>query len=154
MATILIIDDSTSMITFLAHTLEGARHAVMSAQDGKIGLALMQRHPFDLVITDLFMPEVDGLETITRAREARLFSRLIAISSCSLMNLLPTARLLGATSTLSKPFTAAQLLELVDAVLRLPPVKAPLSHQVMSSNIHAQSGALRASFPTQLTLPS
>jgi CheY-like chemotaxis protein len=128
MAAILIIDDSISMIAFLAQTLEGAGHVVTPAPDGKVGLALMRQQAFDLVITDLYMPEVDGLETITRAREARLFSRLIAISSSdSLVDLLPAARLLGATRTLHKPFTAPQLFEVVGAVLRLPAVQTPPS---------------------------
>ena len=122
MATILIIDDSASMIAFLRQTLEGAGYVVTAASDGKAGLARMRAQAFDLVITDLYMPEVDGIETITRARDARLVSRLIAISSSdSLVDLLPAARLLGAQRTLHKPFAAADLLAAVQAVLRLPP---------------------------------
>ncbi len=121
MAHILVIDDSISMIAFLEHTLVGAGYEVTTAANGKLGLEHMQSRRFDLVITDLFMPESDGIETIRGAREANLVARIIAISSKdSIVNLLPAARMLGAVRTLQKPFTASQLLENVAVVLSLP----------------------------------
>jgi CheY-like chemotaxis protein len=75
-----------------------------------------------LCITDIFMPEADGIETIRSARRAGILPRVIAISSKdSIMNLLPAAKMLGAMRTLQKPFTAPLLLETVAAVLQLPP---------------------------------
>jgi CheY-like chemotaxis protein len=122
MASILIIDDSPSIRAFLVQTLVGAGHMVTTASDGRQGLATLQKQRFDLVITDIFMPEADGIETIRSARNAGILPRLIAISSKdSIMNLLPAAKMLGAMRTLQKPFTAPQLLEEVGAVLQLPP---------------------------------
>jgi two-component system, chemotaxis family, chemotaxis protein CheY len=122
MAHILIIDDSPSIRMFLEQTLAQADHIVVSAVDGKQGLKQMQQQRFDLVITDIFMPEADGIETIRHARDKGMLPRIIAISSKdSIVNLLPAARLMGAMRTLQKPFTAAQLIETVSAVLQLPP---------------------------------
>ena len=140
MATILIIDDSASMIAFMEQTLGHAGHTVTAAKNGKEGLAQMRGNAFDLVITDLYMPELDGIETIIQARKAGPLPRLIAISSKdSIINLLPAAKMLGALKTLRKPFTAEQLLETVDAVLRLPtppvsPLAQPRSAQPARAN--------------------
>jgi DNA-binding response OmpR family regulator len=121
MATILVIDDSPSMIAFLESNLKRVGHEVTTACNGSEGLKHMHSRRFDLVITDLYMPEVDGIETICRARKANLLGRLIAISSRdSVVNLLSIARALGATRSLQKPFTAEQIIEAVTAVLRLP----------------------------------
>jgi CheY-like chemotaxis protein len=130
MATILVIDDSASIIVFLEQTLSGAGHTVTTAQNGREGLRRMRENAFDLVITDLFMPELDGIETITQARNAGSLPRFIAISSRdSIVNLLPAAQMLGAMRTLRKPFTAQQLLETVTAVLQLPaPTLRPFIH--------------------------
>ena len=129
MARILIIDDSASMIAFLEQTLNRAGHGVTTARNGKEGLELLEKRGFDLVITDLYMPELDGIETIRRARAAGLLPRLIAISSKdSIVNLLPAARMMGAMRTLQKPFTAEQLLETVSSVLLLSvPAASPVN---------------------------
>jgi len=121
MATILVIDDSPSMVAFLETNLKRVGHEVTTACNGREGLKHMRNRPFDLVITDLYMPEVDGIETICRARKANILGRMIAISSKdSVANLLPTACALGASRSLQKPFTAEQIIEAVNAVLLLP----------------------------------
>lgn len=129
MASILIIDDSPSIRLFLERALATAGHEVTTAPDGRQGLAVLHSRHFDLVITDIFMPESDGIETIRKARQSGVLPRVIAISSKnSIMNLLPAAKMLGAMRTLQKPFTAEQLLATVDSVLLLPaPVPPPSS---------------------------
>lgn len=118
MSRIIVIDDSSSVRGFIAHTLSAAGHSVATAADGRQGLNLLRTHRFDLVITDLYMPEVDGLEMIRQARHDHLAPRLIAISSNdSIMDLLPVAQLFGAQATLMKPFTEQQLLALVEDLL-------------------------------------
>lgn len=118
MAKIIVIDDSSSVRGFIAHVLSNAGHSVATAVNGRRGLELLRLEHFDLVITDLYMPEVDGLETIKQARQGRLAPRLIAMSSKdSIMNLLPVAQLFGADATIQKPFNEAQLLKLVAEVL-------------------------------------
>ena len=122
MASILVVDDSSSIRAFLEQTLTGAGHTVTTAEDGRHGLARLEEHSYDLLITDIFMPEADGIETIRTARKAGILPRVIAISSKdSIMNLLPAAKKLGAMHTIQKPFTAEQLLEAVAAVLLRPP---------------------------------
>lgn len=121
MSRIIVIDDSSSVRGFIAHTLSTAGHSVATAANGRRGLDLLRSDHFDLVITDLFMPEVDGLETIKQARRDHLVPRLIAISSKdAIMDLLPVARLFGAQATLWKPFTEKQLLATVDDLLSRP----------------------------------
>ncbi len=110
------------MRVFLEQTLEEAGHTVVLAEDGRQGLAQLREARFDLMITDIFMPEADGLETIRDSRAKGIAPRVIAISSKdSVMNMLPAARLLGADATLQKPFTAEQLLAAVADVLSRPP---------------------------------
>ena len=122
MASILIIDDSPSIRLFLENALSKAGHEITTAPDGRQGFAALSKRRFDLVITDIFMPESDGIETIRNARQAGVLPRVIAISSKdSIMNLLPAAKMLGAMHTIQKPFTAEQLLEAVSSVLRQPP---------------------------------
>jgi len=122
MASILIIDDSPSIRLFLANALSKAGHEIAAAPGGRQGFAALRKRRFDLVITDIFMPESDGIETIRNARQAGVLPRVIAISSKdSIMNLLPAAKMLGAMHTIQKPFTAEQLLEAVSTVLRQPP---------------------------------
>lgn len=121
MPRIIVIDDSASMRVFLEQTLEGAGYTVETAADGKEGLARLHQASFDLIVTDIYMPETDGLETIRSTRKQGLAPRVIAISSKdSIVNMLPAARMLGADATLQKPFTAAQLLALVAEVLARP----------------------------------
>ncbi|MEK6632652.1 MAG: response regulator, partial [Nitrospirota bacterium] len=63
MATILIIDDEESIRHLLREVLEKAGHQVLEASNGREGLEIYQKHPADLVIMDLLMPDTDGLET-------------------------------------------------------------------------------------------
>lgn len=121
MAHILVIDDSASMRVFLEQTLVAAGHEVVLAMDGGEGLAYLRRARFDLMITDIFMPNTDGLETIRESRAAGRVARVIAISSKNtVMNMLPAARMLGADATIQKPFTAEQLLATVAEILARP----------------------------------
>ncbi len=126
MAHLLVIDDSASMRVFLEQTLEAAGHTVVLAGDGRQGLAHLYDARFDLMITDIFMPETDGLEMIRDSRAKGIAPRVIAISSKdAVMNMLPAARLLGADATLQKPFTAEQLLAAVAEVLSRPTLNRP-----------------------------
>ncbi len=125
MAKILIIDDLASIRLFLEQVLTKAGHTVRAAPDGRQGIAALRREPFDLVITDLYMPESDGLEMLREARTEGLLPRTIAISSQdSIMDLRPVALHLGATEALLKPLDARLLLQTVDRILA-PPSATP-----------------------------
>src|SRR5690606_36148924 len=79
-ASILIIDDDGSIRRVLRTSLERAGHTVEEAKNGAIGMALYREAPVDLVITDLFMPDQDGIETIQQLRDEFPDATILAIS--------------------------------------------------------------------------
>ena len=114
MATILIIDDEAPIRALLRTTLEGAGYVVTEAPNGRIGLELYRHRPTDLVITDILMPEMNGLNMILELTRAFLNVKVIAISGASdTENTLDAAKLLGVRHTLHKPFSMAALLKTV-----------------------------------------
>ena len=120
MARILIIDDEAAICTMLQQVLERNGHEVAVAKDGLEGLTLCRENPADLVITDLFMPEMGGMEIIPELRKQSPQTKIIAISGGGLgsnFDCLPTAKHLGAHRTLAKPFEHQELLDAVNAVL-------------------------------------
>jgi CheY-like chemotaxis protein len=80
MASILIIDDEPEVLRVLKKVLEGAGHSVTEAADGKTALRWFAGRPTDLVVTDIYMPEMDGLEFLMRLREAFPETPVVAIS--------------------------------------------------------------------------
>ena len=130
MASILVIDDDALIRQSLETALTRPGHLVRSAGDGVEGLKLFRAQAADLVITDLVMPEQDGLATIMDLRRIAPDLRIIAISGGMIQNpqlYLQLAEKLGADRVLSKPFSLAELLAVVAAVLALPRPPAPPS---------------------------
>ena len=122
MARILVIDDDAQMRNMLRQMLESEGHTAAVAENGKEGLLQMRTHPFDLVITDLIMPEKEGIETIQELRKSYPDLKIIAISGggrYGQLEYLPVAKKLGADSTLAKPFRKQELLEMMEDVLNL-----------------------------------
>jgi two-component system chemotaxis response regulator CheY len=118
MAKILLIDDSESIRVFLEQILSGAGHQVLTAADGKHGLEILRSTPVDLIVTDIYMPELDGLTVMRRAQELCPGVRVIAMSDrIDTHHLRATTRAEGAFLTLKKPFTPQDLLTAVEAVL-------------------------------------
>jgi DNA-binding NtrC family response regulator len=113
-ATILIIDDEEGMRALLRTMLETAGYEVSEAANGRQGLERYRSRPADLVITDLAMPELNGLEMILALTREFLNARVIAISGVGGdTNGLDMAKLLGARRTLHKPFSLPKLLDAV-----------------------------------------
>jgi CheY-like chemotaxis protein len=109
---ILIIDDDASMRGSLAQTLERLGYRVSVAADGKAGVARAAESPPDLVITDLIMPEKEGLETIMELRQSHPRIKIIAMSGggrLSNEDYLHLAKRFGAAVTLAKPFAREEL---------------------------------------------
>ncbi len=116
MARILIADDSSEFREWLSEVLCGAGHSVASARDGVEAQCFARRGPFDLAVTDISMPNEEGLGLIRALRKSQPDIKIIAISGLD-PETLDDARLLGAARTLRKPITAAALLECVAVVM-------------------------------------
>lgn len=120
MATILLIDDMNGVRSSLTTVLTTAGHRVVEAGDGEAGLQKAQEQAFDLVITDIIMPKVDGSEVIVALKARDKGLPILAISgggaSVNAENALMLAR--GtADAVLSKPFSRGDLLEAVDQLV-------------------------------------
>ncbi len=114
MPTILIIDDEEPIRALLRTTLEAAGYEVMEAANGRQGLALYRLRPTDLIITDILMPELNGLDMMLELTRQFLHAKVIAISGVGgETNDLDVAKLLGARRTFHKPFSLSKLLDAV-----------------------------------------
>ena len=116
-ATILIIDDQEPVRMLLKRVLEDAGYQVVEAANGRQGLECFRANPADLVITDLAMPEMDGLELILELTRAFLDVKVIAMSGVASEEL-QAAKLLGARHTFPKPFDLPMLLRAVQYELK------------------------------------
>jgi CheY-like chemotaxis protein len=107
MASILIIDDESAIRTLLRAVLEGAGHTVTEASNGREGITLYRQQPVDLVITDIHMPELNGIDLIMELTREFLNVKVIAISGVprEAPSMLNAAKLLGARQILQKPFS-------------------------------------------------
>ena len=119
MARILVIDDVPQMRKLIEATLEAAGHEVVCAGNGKEGLAIFSVQPADLVITDLIMPETEGMETIQQLRAVDPALKILAISGAPQeWRILEMAENHGAHKTLAKPFKLEELANAVETLLR------------------------------------
>jgi len=123
MQNILVIDDDKLMCLALAKILISAGYNVVQAADGEEGLKMYRSQDFDLVITDLIMPDKEGIQIIRELRKENSRIRIIAMSAGGrggATDYLKWARLMGAKQCLSKPIKREDLLDAVQAVLALP----------------------------------
>lgn len=120
MPKILVVDDDDQFRRMVQRTLERAGFEVEAAANGYQALALYKERGADLVVTDLVMPECEGLETILALRRLANTPRIIAMSGGgrgSAEDYLDTAKVLGVKATLAKPFATSDLLGAVRAAL-------------------------------------
>ena len=114
MKKILIIDDDELVRELFRQVLmQKGGYEVVLAHNGQIGVRLFRDNPFDLVITDIFMPEKNGFEVITELRQDFTNTKIIAMSGGDLIgpeDYIHTAKLLGADCALQKPLKITKIL--------------------------------------------
>ena len=117
---VLIIDDDEQIRVLLQQMMEWAGYEVSVAENGKIGMKMQSQNPADLVITDLIMPEQEGLETISWLKKEHQETKIIAISGGGRIGpeaYLPAALELGADKVFSKPFDVQEVVSSVKELL-------------------------------------
>lgn len=120
MARILLVDDEPLLRETLKIALQAAGHVVSMAQNGAAALALLTDQSFDVIVTDILMPETDGLEMIMRVRKESGNVRIIAMSGGGRtrnMDMLDFATSFGADAVLAKPFLPKQLIASVADIM-------------------------------------
>ena len=120
MARILVIDDDAAIRRLLQRILVDAGHVVQEAADGKHGFSAYRQEPSDLVITDLVMPDMEGLELIRALRHHDASVKILAMSGgdpSAARNYLKVALKFGAGGALAKPFSNQEFLDAVKTAL-------------------------------------
>ena len=118
---IMVVDDDPGIRRVLHIMLSRAGYQVSQARDGQEALRLWRDHRGDLVITDVHMPEKNGIETILEMLTEHPSTRIIAMSGggqTKRLDLLGSAAMLGAVLTIEKPFTLGDMMKLVRQALR------------------------------------
>lgn len=118
---VLIVDDHDAMRVMLSRALAEFGHTTFDAEDGGVALKVVAKHPIDLVVTDLVMPEKEGIETIMAIRKQYPHIRILAMSgghqNRNAMPYLELAARLGAHGTLQKPFNISDLIAKIDEII-------------------------------------
>lgn len=120
MANILVADDQENIRKILKSLLEQFGHTVTVATNGKEALQAYGANPADILITDILMPDMEGIETIREFRKLDPNVRIIAMSGGGAVEAneyLKMAKLFGAKFTISKPFDVQEILDAVNKVL-------------------------------------
>lgn len=122
MPSILVVDDEDQIRQLIRTTFEEAGYRVTEASNGKEALAQYRLSPANIVITDILMPDQDGLECITTLRRESPNVKIIAITGGSdmigVLGFLDVAKMLGAHCTLQKPFEMKALLDAAESALQ------------------------------------
>ena len=120
MTRVLLVDDDSIVLDTLCQILEGAGYEVQTASGGALGLDYYRNQPSDVVITDVIMPEMDGIEFIQNLRQIDPLAKIIAISGGSgkgYFENLEAIKRLSPVAILPKPFAKATLLSLIEKCL-------------------------------------
>lgn len=117
---VMAVDDSPSVLQAVKITLKGAGYGVVEAKDGRDALEKMKQTPIDMLITDLNMPNMDGITLIKQVRQDAntKFIPIIMLTTESMDSKKQEGKAAGATGWIVKPFTPEQLVAVVKKVLR------------------------------------
>jgi len=126
---ILVADDEKEIRSLLHEWLTTAGHSVVTVASGTEACAAIRRQSFDLAITDMLMPDGDGIDVMTELRKAQPATRILAMSGGGRYtdgrDYLDLAKGLGAEAVLLKPFRWAELLKAVDVAIAVVPAANP-----------------------------
>jgi len=120
MSTILIVDNDAYLRDWLREILLEARYDVAVASNGRVALQQLRARPANLVITEMLLPEMDGVETIVAIRHGFPETRIIAITGGGILaphGYLQLARALGVDRAMAKPFTQSEILDCIHELL-------------------------------------
>lgn len=123
-APIVLVDDDESLRAAMTTILTRAGFNIHSTADGEEALRFIQKNPVSLVITDLIMPQIEGIELIVRLRKARPDLKIIAVSGGGRLRpetFLDAAKSLGAWKVMTKPFSTPDLIAAIREALGQPP---------------------------------
>src|SRR6266571_3141131 len=118
MASVLIVDDELSMRQFLTHLFQREGHSLRDAQNGRDAMAILREHQIDIVISDIKMPDMGGIELLRAARELRPDLEFIMMTAFANVDAAREAFLLGAFDFIQKPFDNDLLKEIVARALQ------------------------------------
>ena len=132
-STILVVDDYSDNRTLLSAWLRAKGYKVVEAQDGKEGVLQANRSHPDLILMDLAMPELDGVEATRQLRQRRTFSRtpIFAISAYATHDVKADALAAGCTEVIAKPLDLASLLGKIQSALA---PEAPFAHGALAGH--------------------
>lgn len=124
MARILVIDDDEQVLDMLYESLTREGFDVLKASNGEQGLRIYRQEPVDLIITDILMPEKEGIETIIELRQDFPDVKIIAMSGggrIGTKDYLHLAKIFGVQRTFTKPVAREQLLDAIKELLKEKP---------------------------------
>lgn len=149
---ILLIEDETDIIAFLKPALESECYAIDAVTDGDMGIRFATLHNYDLIILDIMLPKVPGLDVCQAIRKAGKLTPILMLSAVTTTIKKVEALNFGADDYLTKPFSFPELLARIAALLRRPPTLKPmiLTHGPLQINLQKRSVTMHQS-PVLLT---
>lgn len=114
---ILLVDDDADVLSFMSDALQGRGYHLQVLQSSAQAAALLQQQSFDLVITDIVMPRVHGLQILENAKRGNPSARVVFVTGHPHRDILREGFEKGAFSVLEKPFPVDEFLETVDRAL-------------------------------------
>jgi DNA-binding response OmpR family regulator len=117
---VLLIDDDPALLWLMGQAFAAAGYTTISAENGRMGLRMLDAHKPDLVVTDIVMPEMEGIGAILQIRRKASPPKIIAISGAGTggrRNYLSWAKHLGADAVLAKPFRMSQIVALSNRLI-------------------------------------
>ena len=122
-ARLLIVDDNVQLAASLVTLFKRFGFTAATVRNGRCALEYLSRHPVDILITDIFMPNGDGLELLSALYKRRMLMRVVAMTGgedANMPDMLQVATLMGAECTIPKPFEPRELLAMVRGMLAAP----------------------------------